>query len=67
MLDLQPAPETTRPSNSETTHWWCCNPAIGICGTDITDAPEADDDTDVNCHVCIDLVNEPCPLCGSSD
>lgn len=68
-------PETTtglatQPANTnatDLTHWWCCNPDIGICGTDLTNTPEVDDDTDVDCTVCTDLVNQPCRFCGRSD
>lgn len=61
---LQSTPAQT--GTTETTHWWCCDPNTAICGTDLTNAPEVEDD-DVNCHVCTDLVNQPCPLCGATD
>jgi hypothetical protein len=65
-------PETTTalvesPTNNgptDTVHWWCCNPHIGLCGTDLTNTPEVDDDTDVTCVVCLDLDHQPCPHCG---
>lgn len=68
MPDIRIAPVETPNGHgpADTVHWWCCNPDIGICGTDLTSTPEAPDDTEVTCVVCIEIVNQPCRLCGST-
>lgn len=49
-------------------HYYCyCSPDIGLCGTDLTDAPDHTDmDTPIedDCVVCIDLFDSDCPRCG---
>ena len=36
-------------------HIFCCDPNIGLCGTDLTDVPEAPLREDAMCVVCEDL------------
>lgn len=46
-------------------HFYCeCDENTALCGTDITDDPKDSEEEEVNCVVCIDLVEFPCPRCG---
>lgn len=53
---LASAPLST--GGDELTHWHCCNPSRALCGADLTDSPEVDEDAD--CVVCVDLEDAPC-------
>ncbi len=45
-------------------HWYCCDPDLALCGIDLTDVAEMDDDEEVNCAACLDLAGKPCsPKC----
>lgn len=54
-----PAPSrTSTMTGADLFHWYCCDPRIAYCGTDLTDVPE-NDEGDM-CVVCEDLEDEPC-------
>ncbi|MCX5537831.1 hypothetical protein OG785_45575 [Streptomyces sp. NBC_00006] len=57
-----PAASTGPSVGDETVHLYCCDENRAICGVDLTDMPEVDEDE--NCVVCIDLEETPCPDCG---
>lgn len=59
MLAPMPAPSTASTSDDQLTHIYCCNPDLGLCGTDLSDTPEVDEDG-ILCVVCEDLEEEPC-------
>lgn len=58
MLDTAPAPTTSNTSTG-LTHIYCCDPDLALCGEDLTDIPEVDEDT-LLCVVCDDLEDHPC-------
>lgn len=39
--------------DSDLNHYYCCDPNVALCGTDISAMPETDEDID--CVVCADL------------
>lgn len=43
-------------------HYFCCRTdgSIGLCGTSL-DGSDEDEEIDVNCIVCLDLAELPCP------
>lgn len=55
-------------SDDELDHWWCCNPDIALCGTDVSTAKEKEinPDSPLTCVVCQDLYDAPCSLCGDA-
>jgi hypothetical protein len=62
-----PAPEraATEQAADDLTHSVChCDPDRALCGTNVTDSEWADDDEELTCVVCLDLVDQPCPRCG---
>lgn len=59
MLAPMPAPPTASTSDDGLTHIYCCDPNLGLCGTDLTDHPDVDEDG-ILCVVCEDLEDEPC-------
>jgi hypothetical protein len=60
MLTLAPAPDRTTTGSGDLDHVYCCDPDLALCGTDVSDVPEIDPDTDVDCIVCNDLDGQPC-------
>lgn len=64
-IDINLTPSTTSSTSSDDDdlgHTYCClDENVGLCGADLTDAPEMDGCTD--CVVCIDLdrVGDYCP------
>lgn len=57
MLDTAPA-ATSSTTGTELFHWYCCDPNVAYCGTDLTDVPEVDEGD--MCVVCQDLEDAPC-------
>lgn len=57
---LAPAPVKTTNGSSDLDHLYCCDPDLALCGTDVSDVPEIDADSDITCVVCADLDGEPC-------
>ncbi|MFK4801738.1 hypothetical protein ACI3K5_24025 [Streptomyces sp. MPA0124] len=51
-------------SDQSTTHVFCCNPDRALCGHDVSNDPEVDGPTPTDCVVCLDLEEQPCPVCG---
>jgi len=47
---------------ADIVHIWCCDPDMGLCGTDISDEPAVENG--IECAVCRDLEDHPCPSCG---
>lgn len=45
-------------------HVYCCDPETALCGTDLSDTDETDDDDAPTCVVCLDLEDVTCPRCG---
>lgn len=67
---MNTAPASSPAAGSEATaddlcHVYCCDPTTAWCGTDVSDAPEVDESTDLDCVVCADLEDQPCPTCGA--
>jgi hypothetical protein len=62
-LDAAPTPARTGPGGTDLDHIYCCDPDVALCGTDISDAPEIDPNSEINCVVCADLEFQPCALC----
>ncbi|MET4670773.1 hypothetical protein [Streptomyces sp. PvR018] len=61
---LAPAPVKATNGGSDLDHIYCCDPDLALCGTDVSDVPEIDADSDINCVVCADLDGGPCsPNC----
>jgi hypothetical protein len=46
------------------THLVCCNPDMGLCGTDLTGAPDVPHDGFVDCPTC-DYLDEADATCGA--
>jgi hypothetical protein len=67
MQTLTQEENTTAARNDiDLDHFFCyCNPDKGLCGTNLTDYPFLDDDEEVDCVVCLAMVDMPCPLCGA--
>ncbi|MFB8182554.1 hypothetical protein ACFC8N_42525 [Streptomyces sp. NPDC055966] len=57
-----PTLDLTR-SDSETTHVFCCNPDLALCGSDVSDTPVVPAGVGDDCVVCLDLEQQPCPHC----
>lgn len=57
MLDTAPAPTPTV-TGPQIFHWYCCDPNIAYCGTDLSGVPKKDEGD--MCVVCEDLEDEPC-------
>lgn len=66
MTMLAPEPKTTVDGGgSDVSHWVCdCDPDAALCGAGVADEEWMDDDEDVTCVVCNDLVDIDCPKCG---
>jgi hypothetical protein len=45
-------------AGADINHWYCCDPDRALCGADVSDEPEIDQDPD--CVVCEDLCERPC-------
>jgi hypothetical protein len=60
---LVPAPSGTDAGLGEMTHVYCCDPDVGLCGTDLTDLTEVSDDAVVDCVVRAELDGQPCARC----
>jgi hypothetical protein len=58
VIDAVPQPSTTGTS-IDLTHVYCCNPDLALCGEDVSDTPEVDEDGQL-CVVCDDLEEQPC-------
>jgi hypothetical protein len=58
VLDTAPAP-TTPSTSLDLTHVYCCNPDLALCGEDVSNTPEVDQDEQL-CMVCEDLEEQPC-------
>ncbi|MFE3202175.1 hypothetical protein [Embleya sp. NPDC059237] len=50
-------------SASELVHACCCDPDVGLCGEDLSGSSWAADEDDIECVVCVDLVEAEWP-CG---
>lgn len=59
MLAPAPAPSTTSTNDDGLTHIYCCDPNLALCGNDLSDTPEVEEDGIV-CVVCEDLEEQPC-------
>lgn len=57
---LKPSPVRTGNRGSDLDHVYCCDPSLALCGADISDQPEIDDDRVISCVVCNDLEGQPC-------
>lgn len=57
---LAPAPAKPTADSSDLDHLYRCDPDLALCGTDVSDVPEIDADSDITCVVCADLDGEPC-------
>lgn len=66
MTVLAPEPTTTAQDTGDNlTHSVCaCDDDLALCGADVSGQPWADDDEEVDCVVCQDLMGEPCARCG---
>lgn len=62
--DQAQATEQTAALDSDMNHVYCCDPNTAWCGTDISNHPEVSEDTPLDCIVCADLEDLPCPVCG---
>ncbi|MCX4450643.1 hypothetical protein [Streptomyces sp. NBC_01789] len=60
MTALAPTPDRATTGNSGLDHIYCCDPGLALCGTDVSDVPEIDPDSDITCVVCADLEDHPC-------
>lgn len=66
MTALAPEPVVTGDGGVPITHWVCeCRDDIALCGADVAGEKWMDDDEDVTCVVCNDLVDLDCPRCGA--
>lgn len=61
--ETEPAVSAT--SGGDLNHVYCCDPDTAWCGTDVSDAAEVGPDTDIDCVVCAELEDLPCPVCGA--
>lgn len=59
----EPAISTT--SDSGMNHIFCCDPDTAWCGTDVSNDSEVGPDTEIDCVVCAELEDQPCPICGA--
>lgn len=59
------APEASAAPGSDMNHIYCCDPNTAWCGADISDHVEVAPDVPVDCVVCADLEDLPCPECGN--
>lgn len=41
-------------------HYYCCNPDVALCGTDLTGHPYVDDE--VTCLICLAVEDYPCTV-----
>lgn len=64
MLETLEKP-TNLDTNDDPGHFVCeeCSPDKALCGTDVS-GHEWDDGCLVDCVVCLDLEDVPCPTCG---
>lgn len=63
---VEPAPLLAQGTDSDDglVHWYCCNPDVALCGSDISESEPADPDEEVNCVDCNVLYYKPCsPTC----
>ena len=44
--------------DDDIVHITCCDDDLALCGTDVSDCDDSDDDE--TCVVCVDLANAPC-------
>ena len=49
-------------ADDDLSHIYYCDPDRALCGADLADVPEIEDD-DTDCIVCLDLEEQPCPDC----
>lgn len=71
LLDLFSAPillDSEADDGDNLDHFWCCDPDVAYCGSDISDATERDFDEDAEdmCVVCYDMQFAICAKCGAA-
>lgn len=60
--EVAPAPAE---EDDDLTHYYCCDPTVGICGVPLIGVAEDDDPGHHRmCMVCEDLSYHPCEQCG---
>ncbi|MFJ9114447.1 hypothetical protein ACIRJO_02740 [Streptomyces sp. NPDC102394] len=64
-LAPEPPPTAGEPVDDTLTHAVCpCNDDLALCGANVAGQTWADESEDVDCVVCLDLVEQPCQRCG---